>query len=255
MSKLGRPTSAQLRRLVDVGGSGPWEAIELVKQHDMKDDPEVGLWYRAVTGDWDGADASSPEAMALILEGLTPSKYLYAAISGLGAAGAPGVQHLVAILDKESPNERDAFGPSPAKNAFDALCANRAPEAREAAAAHFARMRAGGDDEKAARCRDGLVVSGGELALNALLAELEDERPKRRAAAAQALGALGDPRALPALEAALADPYREVVILEQAPDNITDDFLREAMLRTDEKHPVRAAAAAAVARLRGGPAT
>ena len=64
MSKLGRPTREQLLRLVDMGGAGPWEAMELIRRHGMRDDPLVGLWYRAASGDWAGADASSEEAMA-----------------------------------------------------------------------------------------------------------------------------------------------------------------------------------------------
>jgi len=40
-----------------------------------------------------------------------------------------------------------------------------------------------------------------------------------------------------------------VSVIQSAPDNVTDDFLREALQRTEEHYPVREAAAAAIARL------
>ena len=251
MSKLGPPTSDQCRRLIEMGGSGPWEAIALMKQHAMADDAVVGLWYRAATGDWEGADASRSEAMALILEMLGQTQYSLAAVQGLRAAGAAGVPHLVALLKSDLPEKRDSFGPSLEKDALAALSAIDAPEAREAVAKHFSAIAAGSLDDKTARCRDCLVAAGGEPALSALLGELADPRPVRRAAAAAALGALDDRRALPALEEALRDGYCTVTVLESAPDNVTDEFLREAMLRTREDYPVRDAAAAAIERLRG----
>lgn len=250
MARLGPPASGQLRALIDIGTSGPWAAVRLIRTFNLVDDPAVGLWYRAATGEWEGADASRPQAMALILERLEQPSYWMAAVQGLRAAGAVGVPHLVRLLARDLPEARDPFAGSRETAALDALSRVDSPEAREAVARHFKTISAGSLDDKTSRCRDCLVVAGGEPALQALMEELSDSRPVRRAAAASALGRLGDRRALPALRVALDfDDDRRVIEIQSAPDNVTDDFLRESLQRVEERYPVREAAAAAIARL------
>lgn len=149
MARLGPPSAEQFRRLIDIGGSGPWAAVTLIRTFNLVNDPVVGLWYRAATGEWEGADASQPEAMALILELLQKSGYWMAAIRGLAAAGREGIPHLVGLLAHDSPEK--PFGMD--TWALDALSRIDAPEAREAVASHFRATAAGNLDDKTASCR------------------------------------------------------------------------------------------------------
>ena len=173
-----------------------------------------------------------------------------AAVQGPRAAGVVGIPHLVGLLARDLPEMPDPFAGSRETAALDALSRIDTPEAREAVARHFKTISAGSLDDKTSRCRDCVVVAGGDPALQALVEELTDSRPVRRAAAASALGRLGDPRALPALRVALDfDDDCRVSAIQSAPDNVTDDFLREGLQRTEERYPVREAAAKAIARL------
>jgi len=151
-----------------------------IRTFNLVDDPAVGLWYRAATGEWEGADASQPQAMALILERLEQPNYWMAAVQGLRAAGVVVIPHLVRLLGRDLPEMRDPFAGSRETAALEALSRIDAPEAREAVARHFKTISAGGLDDKTSRCRDCLVVAGGEPALRALVEELSDSRPVRR---------------------------------------------------------------------------
>lgn len=91
-----------------------------------------------------------------------------------------------------------------------------------------------------------LAGQGSGEALDVIVAALGSPRPQRRAAAARACGKAGDPRAVPALEAALQDDYHVEVVVSEASDHITDDFLRDALSSTRESWPVREAAAGAL---------